>query len=383
MRLKEYLDSKPLYYKEIDYDRMPRIYEKIKDSFSKSKTIHLVGTNGKGTTGRFLASALNSLGFSVGHYTSPHILKFNERIWLSGENVSDDVLEKAHERLRSILTEEDADSLSYFEYTTFLSQLIFDKCEYIVQEAGLGGEHDATAVFDKDLTLITPIGYDHEAFLGDDIKDIAKTKLNAVQNMAILAQQPYDEVYDVAKELAASKGIEFKRVEESIDAKDKLNIENIANNLSLASYLKENLSLAISALNFLNIEYKKSDFKNARLFGRLTKYKDNVIVDVGHNVLAAKSVYEALKTNKFILVYNTYFDKNYKEILEVLKPIIQRIEIIKIDDGRIESSETLVKIIEDLDIKYTEFKELDLNKNYLVFGSFSVVETFLKKVGDV
>ena len=86
--LEKYLGTKPLYYNKIDYMRMPCIYKKIKEELPKPRIIHLIGTNGKGTTGRFLATALYSLGFNTGHYTSPHILEFNERIWLNGKNSS-------------------------------------------------------------------------------------------------------------------------------------------------------------------------------------------------------------------------------------------------------------------------------------------------------
>ena len=74
MILEKYLSNKPLYYEKIDYTRMPRVYEKIKSSLSLPKIIHIIGTNGKGTTGRFLAQALHSIGFHTGHYPSPHLL---------------------------------------------------------------------------------------------------------------------------------------------------------------------------------------------------------------------------------------------------------------------------------------------------------------------
>ena len=143
---------------------MPRVYEKVKQRLPLPKIVHIIGTNGKGTTGRFLASCLHSLGYKIGHYTSPHILKFNERIWLNGNDVSDDILNNAHDELQTILTQEDSNSLSYFEYTTLLAMLIYKDCDYVVLEAGLGGEYDATAVFPKVLTLVTPIDFDHEAF---------------------------------------------------------------------------------------------------------------------------------------------------------------------------------------------------------------------------
>ncbi len=362
---------------------MPRVYENIKQHFNNPKTIHLIGTNGKGTTGRFLASALYSLGFSVGHYSSPHILKFNERIWLNGEDVRDEQLDSAHAELLNILTKEEADSLSYFEYTTLLGMWIYQDLDYVVLEAGLGGEHDATAVFPKELTLVTPIDIDHQAFLGNTVKEIAKTKLNAVQKVAILANQPHYEVYEVAQNISDEKDLKFKPVDELIGSTDREKIESISKELSLAPYLTENLKLAISALKYLKLEYSVENFMNSRLFGRVSHISENIIVDVGHNTLAASSILNSLKGEKYILVYNSYKDKNYLEILSILKPIISHIEIIQINDERAEKQEVLQKTIQDLDIVYKLFHKIDKSRKYLVFGSFSVVESFLKSIdGD-
>ena len=360
---------------------MPRVYENIKQHFNNPKTIHLIGTNGKGTTGRFLASALYSLGFSVGHYSSPHILKFNERIWLNGEDVRDEQLDSAHVELLNNLTKEEADSLSYFEYTTLLGMWICQGLDYVVLEAGLGGEHDATAVFPKELTLVTPIDIDHQAFLGNTVKEIAKTKLNAVQKVAILAKQPHYEVYKVSQNISDAKDLKFKPVDELISSTDREKIENISRELSLAPYLKENLKLAISALKHLKLEYGVENFMNSRLFGRVSHISENIIVDVGHNTLAASSILNSLKGEKYILVYNSYKDKNYLEILSILKPIISHIEIIQINDERAEKQEVLQKTIQDLGIVYKLFDRVDENRKYLVFGSFSVVEAFLISVG--
>ncbi len=375
MSLQDFLDNKPLYYTEIDYTRMPRMYAKIKSQLPSSKIIHLIGTNGKGTTGRFLATALYNIGYKTAHYTSPHILEFNERVWLNGENASSEALETAHIKLQTLLSKEDSDSLSYFEYTTFLAMILFSECEYIVLEAGLGGEHDATAVFEKVLTLVTPIDMDHESFLGDTITSIATTKLNAIHKNAILASQKYEEVYSVAQEM---KNKSIVKVDKLISKIDMQNIEIISKKLSLATYLSENLKLSIAALNFLDISYNIDDFKNSKLFGRLSILSENIIVDVGHNPLAASKVLESLKGEKYILIYNTYKDKDYKNNLTILKPIIERVEIIAIADKRIESQELLHRTLTELEIQYASFKTIDKEKKYLVFGSFSVVEQFLK-----
>ncbi len=380
MKLETFLNAKPLFYDKIDYTRFPRIYAKIKHHFSTIKTVHIVGTNGKGTTGRFLATALHNLGYSVGHYTSPHILKFNERIWIDGYDAKNEVLEDAHIRLLTFLDDTDREALSYFEYTSLLAMLVFINCEYVVLEAGLGGEHDATAVFPKVLTLVTPIDIDHEAFLGSTIQEIALTKLNAIQNSAIIATQKHKAVYDVAKKKSdADSSLDIKKIQEVLDAKDIQDISLIAKRLSLAGYLEQNLSLSIAALKFFNLSYNINIFNNSKLFGRLSQYKKNIIIDVGHNLLAAHSIVAALSGNKYILIYNSYQDKDYKQILSVLKPIINYVEIIDIDDERRTSIESLQNVLIDLKIKYSKFNNIDMSKNYLVFGSFSVAESFLRE----
>lgn len=376
--LKDFLDAKPLYYDEIDYTRMPRVYASVKKYFKIPKVIHLVGTNGKGTTGRFLASALNSIGYEVGHYTSPHIVEFNERIWINGKNVSNEQLELAHKQLLSILSKGDRESLSYFEYTTLLAMILFQDLEYVVLEAGLGGEHDATAVFDKVLTLVTPIDLDHQAFLGETIKDISTTKLKAIQNKAILAKQIHIEVHEVLWRLAKEKSLEFYHLEELLCENDMLNIKIISEKLSLVSYLIENLKLSIAALKVLGIDYNTEDFIGSQFFGRLTPYKENILLDVGHNPLAASSIVKTLKENKYILIYNSYKDKDYYQILQILKPIVEHVEILSIKNNRVENQAVLQETLRVLEIEYKDFNEVLDTKNYLVFGSFSVVENFLE-----
>ena len=381
VKLQEYLEQKPLYYENIDYSRMPRIYHKIESFFTKVKIVHVIGTNGKGTTGRFLADALFSMGFKTGHYTSPHILEFNERVWINGENATNQRLEDAHLELQKILTKDDAASLSYFEYTTFLAMIIFRECDYVVMEAGLGGEFDATAVFPKTLTLVTPIAYDHEAFLGSDIEQIATTKLKAIQNSAIISYQKFSEVYVVADKLKKSRALNIYKMDDFLDEADRKNIDIISKNLSLVAYLTENLSLSISALKFLQLKYKTTHFKSTPLFGRITKLTDNIVVDVGHNSLAAKAIVSALKEDdsKYIVVYNSYRDKNYKEILSILKPIVLHVEIIDVDDNRIEYLENIQKSLDELSILHKMFNGIQTDKKYLIFGSFSVVEAFLRE----
>jgi len=101
-------------------------------------------------------------------------------------------------------------------------------------------------------------------------------------------------------------------------------------------------------------------------------------LDVGHNALAASSILSALKGEKRVLIYNTYRDKNYRKILTILKPIIDSVEIIEINDARIEDRDVLQDAMDALGIAHKSFKKIDRDKNYLLFGSFRVIEEFLK-----
>ena len=375
-----FLDAKPLYYDEIDYERFPRIYKRIRHNFSPKKIIHIVGTNGKGTTGRFLAAALHRAGKKTGHYTSPHIVRFNERIWVDGSDVQDEMLQEAHEKLQSVLTSDESEALSYFEYTTLMAMLCFEGCEYVVLEAGLGGEHDATAVFPKVLTIVTPIDKDHEAFLGESIEEITKTKLGAMAEKLLLATQHRNEVEEIAEQMVKERYARLYKTEELLAASDEALVKKVADNLMLPAYLEKNLKTATAALKLLGISYDEQSFQNARLFGRVTPILPNVLLDVGHNPLAASSILKALEGQKVVLVYNSFKDKDYYEILSILRPVVKRVEILDIDSKRIEEKRELQKTLKTLKIQYKDFHEIKEDEKYLVFGSFSVAEEFLKRI---
>lgn len=372
LNLADFLEKKPLYYETIDYDRMPRIYASVASHFTLPKIIHIVGTNAKGSTGRYLAHALHVKGFTTGHYTSPHILKFNERIWMDGSDVDDARLERAHQKLYRLLGQESADALSYFEYTTLLAMLCFEHCEYVVLEAGLGGEYDATNVFDKVLSVFTPIDIDHQAFLGSDIESIASTKLRSMQSLALMAKQPHEEVYEIAQRIAKDKDATLFYVDEVCDADDSAMIPK-----GLAFYLQENLRTVMGALKLLHVSYDAKSFDFPPLFGRLSKIAENITLDVGHNVLAARAIAKHFEGEKLHLIYNSYGDKDYRQILLELKSVVACVEIIAIDSIRAEDDQKLKEALEHLEIPYQDFLTCKDEYKYLVFGSFSVAEAFL------
>jgi len=380
MKLKELLDSKPLYYTKFDPNRIVEAYELIKDKINHPKAIQLIGTNGKGSTGRAIAHLSFKSGLNVGHFTSPHILDFKERFWINGRFATNSELESANSKLFNMLGKEVALSLSYFEYQALLAFVLFENLDLIVIEAGLGGEFDATSVKNYDLTIITPIGLDHSDFLGNSIKDVATTKLKAMAKEVLIAKQEYKEVYEIAKEIAKLKGFKLYFYEDL--SKDRFNsIKTLLANKNWAEYIIQNITNATIALDIMQIDYKLQDLKSLELFGRFYKLKPNVIIDVGHNTLAAKAIVKALP-HKVSLIFNILDDKNYKEVLEILKPKIKEVEIIKINTKRATNLTKIEELLESLNIKYSYFSgEIKDNKEYLVFGSFYVVEEFLKQVG--
>ncbi len=373
----DFLESKPLYYKTIDHKRIHNAYATLKSYIELPRlTIHVVGTNGKGSTGRMMAHlAYQGAHGSVGHYTSPHILHFNERIWLDGMDASDATLEAAHARLYPILGQEMSDALSYFEYTTLLAFVVFESCDLMILEAGLGGEFDATNVCGKNLSVITPIGIDHQAFLGEGIEDIAASKLRSIQpeGKVLLAPQPYEEVYRVVDTIAQDKKATIYHAPSTM---------HHVLNKAWPVFLTQNAAVAMKALEILNIPYRPEALKSLELFGRFYPLEDNIRIDVGHNPLAARAIVGAMKVDT-VLIYNSLDDKDYTEVLRTLSPKLKRIEIINIESQRAATIKAIETAVLATGLPWRYFDgSLSADEQYLVFGSFYVVERFLIQLQD-
>ncbi|WP_456456277.1 bifunctional folylpolyglutamate synthase/dihydrofolate synthase [Nitratifractor sp.] len=406
----DFLENKPLYYKEIDHERVHKAYARLRDQIAHPPAVHIVGTNGKGSTGRILAflawqgkqemengewkmenrlsqsESTKNPTLSVGHYSSPHILRFNERIWINGENVSNEVLEEGHRRLYRILGSEMSQELSYFEYTTLLALLLFEHCDLIVLEAGLGGEYDATNVVEnKMLTVVTPIGLDHQAFLGDSIEAIAKTKLRSItpHTQVLLAPQPYEEVESIARKIANERHCELHITKKSVSIETQTDTQNPKSKIQnlkkgWPGFLLQNASVALRALDLLGIPADVESLKELELFGRFYPLSDNVRIDVGHNPLAARAIARAMEPQT-VLIYNSLDDKDYREVLSTLRPKLKRVEILPIESQRAATLREIESALEELGIPWEYFGgQLFSHENYLVFGSFYTVEAFLK-----
>lgn len=382
MNLEQTLAKKPLFSATIDVTRMPRAYDLCKNSINIPKVIHIIGTNGKGSTGRFLALMLQQSGKKVGHYTSPHINRFNERFWINGDLVNDSALEKAHEYLQTILPQALLDELSYFEYATFLGAIVFKDCDMVVMEAGLGGEWDATNVFPKQLSIVTPVGLDHQDFLGDTLVEIAQTKIRSIQTTTILAQNQPLEVLRVARKIASERNIELIEKPMPLEEMELKNIQSYVKKYLYPDFLQANISLAYSAAKLLHVKPEVSTLPPLDLKARFEWVENNVLVDCGHNPLAASALVSALGDGKFTFIYNAYDDKDVRKVIEILLPKIESLHVIPMaQNGRKDARDKITTIAKEYNIPLSEFNyKLDSRENYVVFGSFGVVEAFMKGI---
>ena len=379
MKLEYFLENKPLFYKEINRARMPNAFKFVQGAFKIPKIIHLIGTNGKGSTGRFLAQML-ARGHSVGHYTSPHIFEFRERFWMNGAVASADALETAHERLIKILPPEVARALSYFEYATLLCAPLFEGCDFFVCEAGVGGEFDATNVFDKRLSLFTPIGFDHTALLGDTLEQIATTKFNAMADVALMNDDMSELCVGIARKIADKKGAMLKFASQNLTNEDKNEIKIYAEKFGLPEFLRSNLTLSSSAFKELGFSLNLSNLGALDLSGRCEKIAPNVTIDVGHNEMAAQALAKKFEGKKLNLIFNAFADKDIKAVLKAIRPIVKKTYIIEYETpGRELATEQVKEALRRLDMEFADFTDVRADEEYLAFGSFYLVEAFLKR----
>ncbi|EAJ5672950.1 bifunctional folylpolyglutamate synthase/dihydrofolate synthase [Campylobacter lari] len=384
MKFQQTLSQKTMHVQKISRFFMFSMYEKYKKSIPKTKNIQIIGTNGKGSTGRFLALLLLEQGYKVGHYTSPHIFDFNERFWLNGKITSNELLEKAHEELESVFLD-DVKKLSYFEYATFLAFFVFKDCDYVVLEAGVGGEYDATSVFEIDFSIFTKIGFDHQDLLGKNLDEIARTKLKAMSTKALINHKQEVKVLNLAQKIA-----NLKQASLNISSLDKNTtiypcVQEYIQKYNLASFLKDNLFLALEAFSKICAKNEKeliqriSNLPKLDLKGRCEQISQNIFVDVGHNEMAALTLAEIFKEKKVHLVYNCFLDKDSYKILRALKPIIKIVEIYEYESkDRPLAGSVLLENLEKLDIAHQKFEQIKKDELYLVFGSFVLVEKFLR-----
>ena len=268
------------------------------------KIIHVAGTNGKGSTCAHIESVLRYNGYKVGVYTSPHLIKFNERIKINGRLISNQeiisFMDSAINQVKKIKS-------TFFETTTAMAFNYFSqhKVDFAIIETGLGGRLDSTNVVNPFLTIITSISYDHTEILGETIEEIASEKAGIIkESCPLIISEQTKRVLDVIKTQVLNKStlmiISDKPKNIKMDPSGTSFTYNKMNYKTslIGEYQAENSALAITALNNINpkITYKSisQGFKNVFWLGRMQKVSENIFYDVGHNYDGIKKTIKTL-----------------------------------------------------------------------------------------
>ncbi len=301
-------------------ERVELLLEKLDIDPQLIPSIHIAGTNGKGSTAAYCASILSEKQYKVGLFTSPHIYDFSERIRVNGTPISEDFVIAFCENVKQKLPDLDA---SFFELTFAMALAYFQvqKCDFMVIETGLGGRLDATNVIYPRLSIITNISLDHQEFLGDTLEEIAKEKAGIIKkNVPVVIGQTSKHTAHVFDQQAKAFMSPLYFTEDfPIDPKLLIGVQgyalqNLKNALVSLTLLGEELTPDLISISLQNL------FKNTGHFGRLqlVRKQPKVYIDVSHNTAgidATLKIIEKELTGKLYIIYGAAKDKNAAEIL--------------------------------------------------------------------
>ncbi len=289
------------------------------------KTIHVAGTNGKGSTSHMLASILQEAGYKVGLFTSPHLKDFRERIKINGVEISKAFVIGFIKRNKVFL---ESQSLSFFEMTSGMAFDYFakQKVDIAIVEVGLGGRLDSTNIIIPEVSVITNIGLDHTQFLGNTLKAIAFEKAGIIKpNVSVVIGETQDETTLVFKGVA-------KKNQSDIYFADTL-IDNIYSSDLKGLYQQKNIKTVLQTIKILNKSFSISEnhiknglfhvVKNTGLQGRwqILQEQPKIICDTAHNKEGLSYVVKQIRQESFIqlhMVFGVVNDKELDSILEIL-----------------------------------------------------------------
>ncbi|WP_238974502.1 bifunctional folylpolyglutamate synthase/dihydrofolate synthase [Leptotrichia buccalis] len=418
-------------------EKLKKIYELLGEPCKNKKIIHIAGTNGKGSTATFLENIFFAGGYSVAKFTSPHILKFNERILINKKMISDEDVVKYYEVVMDIL-EKNSFQINFFEIATFMALLYFEEKnpDFIFLETGLGGRYDATNVVNSTIAVITNISFDHVSLLGNSLDKIADRKAGIIKNrqLCIYAQNLPELENAVKKETDNSvnilkkyenlqveldtqnyktivKILESENLDESENIEDKKNKHNLEKTFILPLFGKfqaNNFLIAyeIAKIYGISDEIIQKGLDEISLAGRFEIFspKPITILDVAHNHdsvrVLVENLNELFKNDEVIFIlsilgtkdianiFEKILEKNYKIFITSLKEVTYGLSANEIKKN-LENSNILTNniIFEDniLDA-YNQAKQMVLQKNsrykaIVVCGSFYEIAKFKKLCG--
>jgi dihydrofolate synthase/folylpolyglutamate synthase len=339
---------------DFNLDRMFALMDLLGNPQNQVPIIHVAGTKGKGSTSALCAAALQAAGYTVGLYTSPHLLDYCERIQINGAPISHEQLVELVAEIKPAVLR--VPFLTTFEITTALAFLAFAKygANAAVFEVGLGGRLDATNIVTPKVSVITSLSYDHTAVLGDTLTLIAGEKAGIIkQGVPVVSSPQKDESLAVLERVAKLKNaaltlvgrdVKFELVESSLEGQT-FNVQRLTFRVPLlGSHQIENAATAYAALKASGIpisdEQIQKGFSLVKWSARfeVARRDPPVIFDSAHNQDSFEKLRETLDAyfpdKKVYLIFGASEDKNILAMFAALKPKIQKIIITRADHPR-------------------------------------------------
>ncbi|MDP9791490.1 dihydrofolate synthase/folylpolyglutamate synthase [Catenuloplanes nepalensis] len=377
------LDGRGFTRMEFDLGKIEDLLDVLGSPQRAYPSIHLTGTNGKTSTARMIDSLLRAYGLHTGRYTSPHLESVRERISLDGEPVSEERFAAIYtevEPLAELIDARAAEPLTYFDMTTALAFATFADApvDVAVVEVGLGGEEDATNVIQAGVVVITPIGLDHQEFLGDTIEDIALAKSGIIHpgSTVITAVQDEEAARPLLQRCAdvgatlAREGAEFRVIERAVALGGQVvNLQGLGARYDEVfiplhgEHQAQNAALALAAVEAflgagnakeLNEEIVREGFANVDSPGRLerVRHAPTILVDGAHNPHGMKATVKAVEDEfmfrNLVGVVAMLADKDVEGVLELLEPVISELIITRNSSPRCMPPEQLAVIADEI-----------------------------------
>lgn len=298
---------------KLGLDRVKDVLNKLNKPHLAIKTIHVAGTNGKGSTSSMIASILQDAGFKVGLFISPFVIDFRESIQINKNYIKKEEIVRLYNKVKNV----DENNLTYFEIKTIMAFLYFFKnnVDFAIIETGLGGRLDATNVIKPLVSIITNISLEHKDYLGETIEKIAYEKAGIIKEDTPIITLSENAGLNTIKQIAKKKNSELITVNVN---------EPIFTNLN-GNFQQKNVYLAKEAIDYLRKKYHfeisedniYEGLLQVKIPGRFQRF-DNVIYDCAHNPNAMKTLkneIQSLPTNKVISIITIMDDKNKLDMI--------------------------------------------------------------------
>ncbi len=393
---------------DMGLERSQQVLQRLGLGKLAPRVVTVTGTNGKGSTCAFIAALLKAQGLKVGVYSSPHLLRYNERVQIDGVEASDAQLCEAFAAVDAARSDV---SLTYFEMGTLAAFWLFSRSalDAVVLEVGLGGRLDAVNLVDPDLAVVTSIGVDHADWLGDTRESVAFEKAGIFrQGKPALCGDlnPPQPLLDKVRELGCPfflRGRDFDLASTArhwqwrgVDARGGV-VE--LQDLPLLDLPMENAALALQAYLLLDLPWNAGQIaealQDARIVGRLDRRQllwqgkpVSLLLDVGHNPHAAEYLAERLAsrpvTGKRLAVFGLLADKDLPGVLQPLLAQVQDWAVATLDTPRSRPAVELQATLENLGASVQSYSSVaqaleaqcaqaTANDEILLFGSFFCV----------